>query len=175
MFAENNKYLGKLIRLHGAEGEVLLTCENIFPEKIEKTEWVFLSIDGSPVPFFITKFILRNDKSAILKFADYDSAEEIENFIGCEVFIKNSSGKKTKNLSSIIGDEITGYHVIDKNRGDLGILNALLNYQENHLLQVYHGKREILIPLNENLILSIDKHSKIIYVDIPEDLFKLSH
>jgi 16S rRNA processing protein RimM len=169
--ADNYRLIGRLAKLHGIEGEALLISSDIFPKKIDKTEQVFLIIDELPVPFFISIFRLRSDNSAILKFTDINTAEEMEEFIGVEVAIEDK--RKRKTLSFNPGDELKGFQVFDENRKLLGIVESLLNFQDNYLVQVYHDKKEILIPFNENTVISIDNQNKSILMQIPDGLLNL--
>ena len=173
MFAENHRHIGKIAKLHGFEGEALLLSGSVFPKKIEKTEWVFLLIDGLPVPFFISSILLRSDSSAIIKFADINTAEEMEEFIGFDVLIEESKKRKSKTLSNF--ENINGFAVIDNKHGSIGIVKSVLNYNDNYLLQVIDGKREILIPYNDNLIIKIDAQSKSLFVDVPNELIDLNN
>ena len=66
-----------------------------------------------------------------------------------------------------------GYTVIDQQLGELGILDAILDFDQNPLLQVKNGRTEILIPLQSEFILDIDDRSQTIRVNTPEGLVDL--
>jgi 16S rRNA processing protein RimM len=172
MPSENHRHIGKLAKLHGIGGEVLILSDSIFPKKIEKTEWVFLSIDGLPVPFFISSFELRSESSAVVKFADINSAEEMQEFIGFDVLIEEKRTKKSRAFS--FSEDIAGFNVVDCKNQSIGKVKSVLNYQENCLLQVFSGNREILVPYNENTVIKTDKLSGIIVINIPDGLLELN-
>jgi 16S rRNA processing protein RimM len=172
MFAENLIHIGKVAKLHGFDGEALLFSGTDFPKKINKTEWVFLLIDGLPVPFYISSIMPRNDTSAIIKFADINSAEEMEEYVGFDVFIEVAKKRKTKTYS--YNEDIVGFKVIDKKHGSIGIVKAVINYLDNYLLQVINGNHETLVPYNDNLILKVDSKAKSIVVTLPDGLIELN-
>ena len=59
--------IGHLSKLHGFEGEAVMVADSLFPKNIDKTEWVFLKIDGLPVPFFVSNIHVRSETVAIIK------------------------------------------------------------------------------------------------------------
>ncbi len=172
MLAENLFHIGKLAKLHGVNGEVLLIADNIFPKKISSTEWVFLLIDGLPVPFYISHLEASDEKSAIIKFADIETAGEMEEYVGVEVMIEKSDKSKPLKNPPISGN-VQGYQVIDLHYGNIGYAGTLFNYSGNNVLQILMGEKELLIPLNETTIVKIDKKSKIISVNCPDGLINL--
>jgi 16S rRNA processing protein RimM len=172
MLAENHRRIGKLTKLHGIHGEAVLIADTIFPKKFEKTEWLFLLIDGLPVPFFVSDIAVRTENFAVIKLADIHSSEEMEEFVGYEVMIQEQKKRKSsKSLESI--KNIKGYIVIDSKHGEIGIARTILNYQENYLLQLFEGTKEILIPVHEQTITDIDDNTKTIFVTTPEGLLEL--
>jgi 16S rRNA processing protein RimM len=172
MLVENQRRIGRLVKLLGIEGEALLLGENNLPKKIEKTEWVFLLIDGNPVPFSVSSIILRTENSAIIKFTNINTAEEMQEFIGFDVLYEEA--KKHRSKASPFSESVNGYKVIDLKQGTIGLVKSLLNYQDNYLLQVFHGNREVLIPYNENIVVEIDELKKIISINAPDGLLELN-
>ena len=171
MFAENLRLIGKLSKLYGFDGEAILVADNSFPKKIEKTEWVFLVIDGLPVPFFVLRFSIRTDSSAIIKLEDISSVEKMEQLLGREIFIEETRKKNARKLKP--ENSIKGYIVTDKIKGDIGIANDVINYNDNYLLQVYKSETEILIPVSDEIIIEINDRNKTILVNTPEGLLDL--
>ncbi len=172
MLAENHRHIGKLSKLQGFEGEALILSDSGFPKKIEKTEWVFLLIDGLPVPFFVSSFILRNENSAVIKLEDINTAEEMEELIGLEVCVEESKRRKSSTFSFSV--DIKDYRVINTKKEILGIVKSVINYKDNYLLQVLQGNREILIPFNENIVVKIDDLSNTVFVNPPDGLLDLN-
>jgi 16S rRNA processing protein RimM len=172
MIAEKLRHIGKIVKLHGFEGDVLIIFDEAYSKKISKAEWVFLTIDGLPVPFFISRLDIRSGSSAILRLSDINSSDDMGKFIGCEVsIIESGRGRKSNNLSKA---DIAGYSVIDGFSGEIGKVTCVLNFNENMVLQVNKGDREILIPIAEEIILNIDDSKKIISVLLPEGLIELN-
>lgn len=172
MIAEKLRLIGKIAKLHGFEGDALIYFDETYLKKISKAEWVFLTIDGLPVPFFISKLDLRSDSTAIIRLTDIDSAEDMEKLLGCEfAIIETGKGRKSSNLSQA---NISGYSVIDENAGEIGKAASVLNFNDNMVLQVIKGNKEILVPVAEEIIINVDDSKKIISVCLPEGLLELN-
>jgi 16S rRNA processing protein RimM len=172
MIAEKLRHIGKIVKLHGFEGDALIIFDEAFSKKITKAEWVFLIINGLPVPFFISKLDIRLDSTAIIKLSDIDSSEDIKKLIGCEVaIIETGRGRQSNNISQT---DIAGYRVIDENAGEIGNATSVLNFNNNIVLQVFKCNKEILIPIAEEIILNIDDSKQIISVSLPEGLIELN-
>lgn len=171
MLPDNCQPIGKLSKLHGVRGELILQATDPLPKKLDKTERLFLIIDGLPVPFFISDIIIRNDITAIVKFDDINTAEEAEDLIGLEVLFEQKT--KSKKKFTVAADDVKGYLVYDINHGDIGKVNSILNYNNNLLLQVFKNKTEILIPVSESTIQAINDKKKTITIECPVGLLEL--
>ena len=163
---------GELSKTHGVRGQLVLQFDNLSFGNIIKLESVIIEIDGLPVPFFIESYSQRNNNSIVLTIEDINSEQKAEELINKTVFIKSECIRSQKQFEDQ-SDILKGYKVIDKNKGELGILNAILDNQYNPLLRILNGKKEILIPFQEEFIVKLDKKSKIIYVETPEGLTEL--
>jgi 16S rRNA processing protein RimM len=163
---------GELTKTHGVRGQVVLQLDNLSFENILKMESVIINMDGLPVPFFLESFSQRNNNSIVLTIEDIDTELKAEELIGKRVFVKSNNIR----LSKLINDQsndFKGFTVTDKNKGELGILEEILDSQYNPLLRIIREKKEILIPFQEEFILKIDKKAKKIFVNTPEGLTEL--
>jgi 16S rRNA processing protein RimM len=66
--------------------------------------------------------------------------------------------------------EVLGFHIIDKNYGLLGKCENILEYPQQALFQVFHNKKEILVPTNDSFIIEVNREKKEITVEMPEGL-----
>ena len=69
--------------------------------------------------------------------------------------------------------EISGYNVVDSIKGDIGIVDTVIDLVSNPLLRIEKDKKEILIPIFEGLIQKVDRKKKILYIEAPEGLIDL--
>jgi 16S rRNA processing protein RimM len=172
MLANNGQHIGQIGKLHGVHGQLILVSEDKLQKSFTKTEWVFIKLDGLPVPFRILDINIRTDNSAIITLDGYNTPEASRELIGYDVFIlpdKNTKTKKAPKLAS----SIIGYRIIDQNKGFIGEAKEVIDYDGNVVLQAWHNNHEILIPVDESIIIEIEDKKKEIYTNIPEGLLDL--
>jgi 16S rRNA processing protein RimM len=168
----SNILLGRITKVNGYQGAVIVKLEKIFFENIPKMESVFLEIEGRPVPFFISDSEYSGADILKLKFEDYNSVEKISEFTGCRVFL--TSGIPAENNSDDI-QNLIGYKVLIHNDILIGTITEVIPNPGQWLLNVYSpGNKKILIPFHEHFIVSIDKMKKNILMDIPEGLTEIN-
>jgi 16S rRNA processing protein RimM len=166
------KLLGTISKPHGYKGQMVLISENDLPEDFENWESVFVEIDGLLVPFFFKDINHTHNDSAIIQFEDLENIDLIGELIHCKVYSPAKKGKKTKNQSVDLNN-LEGYKVIDKHHGDIGQASEILDYNQNLILRILKGKKEILIPIQESIIENVDSKSKTIFINAPEGLIDI--
>ena len=168
MAYNNNILLGRITKLNGYEGAVTVKLEKIFSENIPRMESVFLEIEGRPVPFFISGYEYSGADILRLGFKDYESIEKVSEFIGCRIFL--TIGKPGRTHTDDITN-LVGYLVLEKNDNFLGTITGIIQNPGQWLLSIASpSEKEILIPLHNDFIVSIDDAKKTIIMDIPDGL-----
>jgi 16S rRNA processing protein RimM len=172
MAYKNEILLGRITKVSGYEGAVAIKLEKVFTENIPSMESVFLEIEGRPVPFFISDIDYSGADILKLQFEGYDSSEKISEFVGCRVFLTTGSGKVKKGKDAV---NLTGYRVVIAEHTILGIITEIIENPGQWLLNVVSSDRNnYLIPLHEDFIVSIDKKTKTIKMDLPEGLTEIN-
>lgn len=171
---DNSEYreIGVLAKLHGFKGEYVMVSDSMISEEIEDWESVFIEIDGLPIPFFIESLRITSDSSVVIGFEDIDSSDKAKEFLGNSVLQLYSVADYTDEPS--FNHELSGYVVIDKTVGKIGLVDQLLDYNHNLLLQILNEKEEILIPVSGDIIVSVNHEDKEILIDAPEGLINLN-
>lgn len=163
---------GIITKTHGVHGQVLMQLSNLSFEDILKLESVMIEIDGLPVPFFINTYTSKNISSVILDFEDVNTEEKAIELLNKKVLIKSDSLIENTIVNPQT-EKFKGYIVIDKRLGEIGVLEEILEVQNNPLLRVLKGKKEILIPFQQEFIVKINDKKKIIKVNTPSGLTEL--
>ena len=172
MAYKSNILLGRITKLSGYEGAVAVKLEKIFTENIPQMESVFLEIDGSPVPFFISEMEYTGADILKLTFEGYNSIEKVSEFAGCRIFLTSSVNSKNKNHET---QTLIGYIVIGPVDEKIGSISEIIPNNGQWLLNVISPDRKnILIPFHEHFILRIDRREKIVVMDIPEGLLEIN-
>jgi len=66
-----------------------------------------------------------------------------------------------------------GYTLIDEHHGDLGKIEDVQEFPHQEMAFFHYNNKEKLVPLNDSLIIRVDKEKQIIYVDLPEGLLDI--
>jgi 16S rRNA processing protein RimM len=165
--------LGTIAKVHGIKGQLMLRLNNFNFDDIIKMETVFIEIDGLPVPFFISEYSEKNKDTIILTFEDPLNEKRTLELIGCRVFINanNLTIAGSKPLDQI--EIVLGYDVFDSKHVRLGIIEEIINVQQNPLFRIMNGKKEYLIPIQPEFIIKIDTPKKQIILNPPSGLIDL--
>lgn len=165
-------YLGKILKTHGNKGHLLILLDVESPSTYSKTDAFFLSINNDLVPFIIQEITLKQNKLAEVAFEDVESNEEAKQLVGCELYLPTNmlppiKGKKFHK------QEIIGFQVVDENRGNIGIVAAVLEFPKQLLLEVRFEDKEILIPLVDAILINVDRKKEVVNIRAPEGLIDL--
>lgn len=164
--------IGTIIKPHGIRGNLILKLNNLSFDDIKEMETVFLEIEGLPVPFFILEYSERGPDALLISLDDIDTEERARELSDCKVYLP-SHCIDIKESSSHNMNAMLGFEVIDETHGKLGVLVEVLELSLNSLMRITAGKKEILLPLNDQFILGIDSIKKTISVQIPEGLLDI--
>ena len=161
--------IGFINKLQGYKGEVHCIIERGYIEDYEDEKFLFVKLDGIAVPFAVEE-IKDKRGAAVIKFEDVNDEEYAKRFIDAEVFIEKRSKKDVQEPN---WENLAGYEVIDKAHGSLGIIKTMEEYPQQLIATVMIKEKEVLIPLNEDFLESVNDEEKKIFLKLPEGLIDL--
>lgn len=156
---------GVVDKSHGTKGELRLS----FEQNSKIKEWVFLEIQGKPVPFFI-EYRSDNQYEPIVKLEGIDTPNQSERFVGKNILIQAT---QTKRRTRAVDLDIIGYKLLDSTYGELGKVENIEEMPQQLLIYTTYKNNELLIPAVEAFIEEIDEKKKIIYLNLPEGMLDL--
>lgn len=164
--------IGLFTRSHGYKGDLILKLKGFNFDEIIDMEWVFVLIDGLPVPFFIGNFSERTPDSLFVNLNDINSIDKTKELLNAPVYIEK---KVFKDLvkSKPRFTQMLGYKVIDSIKGPIGVLDSIIENPHNPLFRILNNKQEILLPLQDEFIIKVDDSMKEIVVSCPSGLLEL--
>ena len=133
---------------------------------------IFLKVDNSFIPYFISKISKYKNNSVREKFEDVKNESEAMELINYEIFLPVAALPKLEG-KKFYYHEVIGFKVIDINYGKIGEITYINDQTPQHLFVVKSSGKEILIPINDDFILDLDRINKIINLKIPEGLLKI--
>ena len=170
---ENNYYyLGKVTRKFSFKGELIVFLDTDTPSHYYGLKKVFLKFDNSYIPYFISKISKYKNNSVRVKFEDVKNESEAMELINYEVFLPIEELPKLEG-KKFYYHEVIGFMVIDINHGKIGEITYINDQTPQHLFVVKGSGKEILIPINDDFILDLDRINKIVNLKIPEGLLKI--
>lgn len=161
--------VAQVLKSNGADGELVLSFRDIDPEDITIDEPVFIDFDELPVPYFISNPIQRGNNKLIVHLTDIDSFEDAEELVGKAVYVKEDT---LGDLEYEEGDFsfLIDWNLMDTNLGLVGQIIDFENIPGNPCIEVETKNGAAMIPLHDNLIVSVDPENQILTMSIPDGL-----
>ena len=174
---DNLQQIAQVLKSNGTDGELVMGFREIAPEDINLNDPVFIFFDGLPVPFFIESFTKRGNTKALVRLTDICSMEDVEEIAGKAVYIEED------NLPEMSFEEdgyaaLIGWMVLtpedasdmDSDLYEIGEITDFIDIPNNPCIEVETENGAVMIPLHEDLILSVDQESLEIIMQIPAGL-----
>lgn len=170
--------VAQVLKSNGTDGELVLSFREIAPEDINLSEPVFIIFDGLPVPFFIESFTKRGNSKALVHLTDICSQEDVDEIAGKAVYVDDSQipemSLEEDGFAALVGwmlltpaddrsdDDMELYEV--------GEITDFIDIPNNPCIEVETENGAVMIPLHEDLILSVDPEYQEIIMQIPAGL-----
>ena len=172
MRKEDCFYLGKVVSKYSFKGEVLVKLDTDEPHIYENMESVFVSLGNNLVPFFIDRCRLHKSNLLRIDFEEVKDEPTADKIIGAELYLPLAmlpplSGNK------FYFHEVIGFSLMDKMYGNIGVIKSINDSASQDLFEVEKGDKQLLIPINDDIITKVDRKNRTIHVKTPEGLVDL--
>ena len=179
--------IAQVLKSNGTDGELVLGFREIAPEDINLQEPVFIIFDGLPVPFYIESFTKRGNTKALVRLTDISSMEDVEEIAGKAVYIEDDQATEmsleedgfaalvgwmvlTPQIPDQVGDDDMEVGDDEMSLIEVGEITEFYDIPNNPCIEVETENGAVMIPLHEDLILSIDPEYQEIIMQIPAGL-----
>lgn len=155
--------IGYFSKPHGLKGHLVLFTDLDFDVDMNV---VFIENKGSQAPYFIEEMTEFN-KGFLVKL-------EGINDVNAAAVLKNKEVLADKKF--IIEEdefEFLNFVLIDKSKGEVGVITGIGGSETNPLIVVNVNGKEILLPFAEDLITKIVKTKKQVFYNAPEGLIDM--
>lgn len=167
--------IGYTRKAHGIAGELKLYIEERYLEDFLKNERIFLDIKGTKIPYFVAN--VRGKGEMILQLEDVVNRDAAIMLQGREVLLREKDLLLDEERELEIAEEetleyehLTGFLLIDKTLGTIGPITEVLEMPQQEMAFLTYQNREVLVPLNAQLIVEVDIQNKKVMMDLPEGL-----
>ena len=172
--------IAQVLKSNGTDGELVLGFRDIAPEDINLQEPVFIIFDGLPVPFYIESFTKRGNTKALVRLTDIRSMEDVEEIAGKAVYVEDDQipemSLEEDGFAALVGWTLLTPEIPDQVGDDdmslieVGEITEFYDIPNNPCIEVETENGAVMIPLHEDLILSIDPEYQEIIMQIPAGL-----
>ena len=124
------------------------------------------------IPFFIESSQLHKSDLLRIKFEDVDTEADADALIKSELYLPLESLPKLEG-NKFYFHEVIGFKITDKTFGEIGVIKAINDSTAQALFEVDRDGIEILIPMNDEFIVEVNRTTKTITVETPPGLIDL--
>ena len=172
MKKEDCFYLGKIVKKYSFKGELLVNLDTDQPQLYTNIKSLFLDINNRLIPYFIKESQLHKSNLLRIKLEDINTESEAKELIRKKVYLPLNL------LPKLVGNafyyhEVLGFEIWDKDLGKVGILKGVNDQSLQALFEIERNGIEVLIPVHDEFIITIDRNKKIIAVKTPPGLIDL--
>ncbi|MBQ3872187.1 MAG: hypothetical protein II791_00050 [Bacteroidales bacterium] len=154
--------VAQVLKSNGTDGELLMSFLEVGPEDIDREEPVYIYFDGLPVPFYFESFNQRGTNRALVRLTGVHSLRDADELAGRDVFADYFETEEDEDL--------TGWKVLSEDGTPIGTITAYEDIPGNLCIYVDTADGERLLPLHDDLILSMDDTARTLTLRIPEGL-----
>ncbi|MFY0651051.1 MAG: 16S rRNA processing protein RimM [Cyclobacteriaceae bacterium] len=170
MRVEDCYQLGYVTKTHGLKGELQIFLDVDFPEQYKNLESMFVLRNNALVPFFL-EYIQINGNKALLKIDEINDIEEARPLISSEVYLPLSFLPELEN-DQFYYHELIGFELLDGDK-TIGTVKNVYDLPNQDLIEVDHNGKEVLVPLNDEVITKVDKQAMQVIAKLPDGLLEI--
>ncbi|MBO3115600.1 16S rRNA processing protein RimM [Winogradskyella sp. DF17] len=172
MKKEDCFYLGKIVKKYSFKGELLAKLDTDEPELYDNLDAIFIDLRGNLVPFFIESSQLHKSDLLRLKLEDVLDESDADALLKCDLYLPLEFLPKLEG-NKFYFHEVIGFTIKDKSFGDVGVIKAINDSTAQALFVVDRNSVEILIPMNDQFIVELNRGTSTIVMDLPEGLIEI--
>ena len=169
----NNYFsIGKLVAVFGLQGEFILKHSLGKKTSLAGVEALFVEErKNSFIPYFVQKTSVKDHEHVFVKIEGIDNKEDARHLLQMGVYLEEADFKKQTASGTPLS--LLGFTVHDKEKGVLGVIEEIIEMPMQVLAKLIISEKEVLLPLNEQSLVKVDKKQQIVHVDLPEGLLDI--
>ena len=158
--------IGKIVKPFGYKGELKILLDIIPEEGFKDIEAFFIPVREKFLPYFLQDWkAQQNPQHYIVKLEDIDTKEEAQFMNGKEIYVPADAITVEEEFSYA---DLKGYKLIDSTSGFWGFIEEVMELPQHEVAQITVEGKEVLVPLQEELIGEIDEEKEEVTVNLPE-------
>ncbi len=169
---------GRINRLFGTGGGVMLSLYAAFPDDFTTDMPLFVTVDGLEVPLYCERFERRGIAGAVATFADLDTEPRAQELLGLEFRIaaaETDSDDDAFYLEDLVGFAVSGIEmrVEGEPQPFAGKVTDYYDSETNPLFELEIDGRRMLVPAADEFFAHIDFEGRSLRLVLPEGLLNM--
>ena len=165
----SKEVIAKVTKLFGNDGQLVLRLTDSFPDEVEMEEPLFVDMDGLEVPLFLSSFRRNGVGKAVVAFDDFDNDYRASELVGRELYAYGEPDADDE----LYWEDMDGYTFIDLVSGMSGTIVCFHDYSDNPLVEVSFSGTNVLVPVSDDIISSVDDEAHTEEANLPDGLINL--
>lgn len=167
----NYYQVGKIINTHGIRGEVrVLSTSDFTDERFMPGNALYLFDKGTLVKEVVVKTHRKHKQFDLLSFEELEDINLIEGFKGFDIKISEDQQQDLED-GSYYYHQIIGLDAVTLDGEKIGKISEILAPGANDVWVVNRkGKKELLLPVIDDVIKKVDLEQGLVVVDLLEGL-----
>jgi 16S rRNA processing protein RimM len=163
--------LGKILSAHGLTGELLLEHTLGKASSLKKVEVLFIEdYKKALLPYFVTSSRKKTADAVFISLEGINTRERAQQLVSRAVWIPEELYHQlaSKNAPA----NLLGYQIVENDK-EIGLITEVIEQPQQLVCKVFIQEQEVLIPLHEETLLSIDHAAKKVIVQLPDGLLDI--
>lgn len=163
--------LGKILSAHGLTGELLLEHTLGKASSLKKVEVLFIEdYKKALLPYFVTSSRKKTADAVFISLEGINTRERAQQLVSRAVWIPEELYHQlaSKNAPA----NLLGYQIVENDK-EIGLITEVIEQPQQLVCKVFIQQQEVLIPLHEDTLLSIDHAAKKVIVQLPDGLLDI--
>jgi len=163
--------IGKIVATHGIQGALILTHVVGESKWLKKSHVLMVEMNkGSYIPYFISALKSNNNEEYIINVEEVNTVEQARKLVTKHVYVAEDILVGMEAKSPLLW---IGFKVIDREKGDIGVIEDVVQTGKQWLAKLIINETEVLLPLIDQTIVKVNIKTKSINMDLPEGLIEV--
>lgn len=165
--------IGTLRKAFGIDGWMRLELDqDKIYEFFDSLDHIFVDLNGEKLPYFIEGW---DEEQGLVKFDDIHTPQQAQPLINIPILVSDRQVSAKDVEATLIQQNLVGFSVFDQNTGILGVIIDLMDNKTQWLatVETVDLTKTYLIPIAEEMIISINMEDQSITLQVPEGLIDL--
>ncbi|WP_341841525.1 ribosome maturation factor RimM [Chitinophaga caseinilytica] len=164
--------IGKLAAVHGTDGEFLLKHSLGKRSSLKDVAAIFIEErKNSFLPYFVQKAKAKDAEHIYVKLEGIDTREAARAYLQKGVYLQEEDFQAQASGQAPLS--LLGFTAQDAEHGVLGTVDEIIEMPHQLLARVTYKEKEMLLPLNEQTMLKVDRKGKVLHLELPAGLLDI--